>query len=93
MPVSLPGDGTTVVFTSPDLPSIVMADPVPDTVSLVPVAGPKGDKGDPGSLDDLAVVQNMIDASVSSHINDPEPHPAYDVDMPSLVLLFENGLL
>lgn len=27
-----------------------------------------------------------------NHINDPAPHKAYDVDMPSLSLLFQNGI-
>ena len=30
--------------------------------------------------------------ALDSHINDPEPHPAYDEDIPSLSLIFENGL-
>jgi hypothetical protein len=36
-------------------------------------------------------VQQMIDASVTTHVNDTSPHPAYD-DIPSLTVLFENGL-
>lgn len=31
-----------------------------------------------------------IDAVMSSHINDPTPHPAYD-DGPSLILLYQNA--
>lgn len=30
---------------------------------------------------------------LNSHINAPEPHPAYDSDIPPLTLLFENGLI
>lgn len=41
--------------------------------------------GDPGAI------QEMIDTSVSTHVQTAEPHPAYD-DMPSLTILFENGL-
>lgn len=37
-------------------------------------------------------IQAMIDDTIGVHVNDTTPHPAYD-DMPSLVLLFENGLV
>ena len=32
-------------------------------------------------------------AALQAHIDDPEPHPAYDIDMPTLKLYFENGLV
>jgi hypothetical protein len=35
--------------------------------------------------------QHMLD-SLDEHVNSETPHPAYD-DMPSLELLFENGLI
>ena len=38
-------------------------------------------------------IQELIDASISEHANDPEPHKAYDIDMPSLKVIFENGLV
>ena len=44
--------------------------------------GPPGPEGPPG--------EGAVD--IANHINDPTPHPAYD-DIPSLVLLFENGLI
>lgn len=28
-----------------------------------------------------------------AHIADPQPHPAYDLDMPDLTVLFENRLI
>lgn len=31
-------------------------------------------------------------AAFQSHINHPTPHKAYDVDMPDLSLIFENGI-
>lgn len=37
-------------------------------------------------------IQELIDTSVSAHVNDATPHPFYD-DVPSLSLLFENGLV
>jgi len=72
-------------------PVVVTPPGVTGTV-LVPVAGPRGPKGDPGSVDDLEAIQELIDDSVTVHVLDPDPHPAYD-DGPSLVLLFENGLI
>lgn len=71
----------TTFKIKPNLPAVLVA----------PLRGRKGDKGDPGSLDDLTTVQEMIDETVEVHVNEPEPHPAYD-DLPSLVLLFENGI-
>lgn len=46
--------------------------------------------GVPGG--DLELVQELIDESVTAHEVDTTPHPAYD-DLPSLRLLFENGLV
>lgn len=31
-------------------------------------------------------------SAIATHVIDPEPHPAYD-DIPSLTLLFENGIV
>lgn len=67
--------------------------PLPDArVLLVPVRGPQGPPGPPGDLDDLEAVQGLIDDTVEVHVQAVEPHPAYD-DLPSLRLLFENGLI
>lgn len=52
--------------------------PVADVDGVAVIVGPRGPAGD-GALD------------LDEHINDPSPHPAYD-DIPSLVVLFENGL-
>lgn len=41
---------------------------------------------------DLTVVQGLIDGSLDAHIQDEAPHPAYE-DLPSLTILFENGLV
>lgn len=56
-------------------------------------AGPQGDAGDPEHVGAAvtAYMQEHSDAVLAPHVNDPEPHPAYD-DIPSLTLLFENGL-
>ena len=36
--------------------------------------------------------ESYVDDSIDTHVNTGEPHPSYD-DMPSLTLLFENGLV
>ena len=41
---------------------------------------------------DAEKVAAIVEPIMTAHINAPEPHPAYD-DMPSLTLLFENGLI
>jgi hypothetical protein len=45
----------------------------------------------PGVVPAVAI-QEMIDTTVQEHVLDPAPHPAYDT-IPSLRLLFENGLV
>ncbi len=37
-------------------------------------------------------IKRYVEEEVSAHVADPTPHPAYD-DLPSLRLLFENGLI
>jgi hypothetical protein len=41
---------------------------------------------------DPDAVQDLIDTSLDAHIQDARPHPVYD-DLPSLSLIFENGLI
>jgi hypothetical protein len=41
----------------------------------------------------LADVQQIVDEALGEHIDDPEPHRAYDIDMPDLVVLYENHLI
>jgi len=89
------GPGTEVRVEPPALFSVSVAPPDPSPVGsvVVPVAGPTGPQGTPGApADDLGVIQTMIDGTVQTHVSTPEPHPAYD-DLPSLQLLFENGLV
>lgn len=54
-------------------------------------------KGIQDTVADLETQISNIDpgstASLTAHINSPTPHPAYDVDIPSLSLIFENGLV
>lgn len=41
---------------------------------------------------DPEIVNGAVADAMAGHVDDPTPHPAYDVDMPSLVVLLENGL-
>lgn len=84
--------GSRVAVAPPVLPPVVAAPPPSSAAVLVPVAGPPGPKGDPGDLEDLSVVQELIDTTVAAHRQSAQPHPAYD-DIPSLTLIFENGLI
>lgn len=54
--------------------------------------GPPGPPGDASGAVGEPRVAELISDAVGGHIVDTEPHPAYD-DMPSLVLIFENGLI
>jgi hypothetical protein len=86
------GAGVRVRVAPPVLPRIEVARPSPNAAVLVPVAGPRGPKGDPAPSQDLDVFRELVDTAVTVHVLDPEPHPAYD-DGPSLTILFENGLI
>ena len=56
--------------------------------------GPRGDAGDPEQVGAAvtAYITKHSDTLLAPHVSDPTPHPAYD-DLPSLTLLFENGLI
>jgi hypothetical protein len=41
---------------------------------------------------DLEAVTELIGDAVAEHVASPTPHPQYD-DIPSLKILFENGLI
>ncbi len=88
--VSAPAE---IILEPPDVTEIVLA-----TLGEQGPPGPQGEPGTPGTPGqdgqdaDLDVVRAEIDSAVDIHIDDPEPHPAYD-DMQSLQLTFENALL
>lgn len=63
---------------------VIEAEP---TVTPVYVPGSGGSTGI-----DPVTVQVMINDSVAEHVQAAQPHPYYD-DLPSLTLLFENGLV
>lgn len=53
----------------------------------------------PISAEALLHMETQYDESIATmatvfqaHINNPTPHAAYDVDLPDLTLLFENGI-
>lgn len=39
------------------------------------------------------VTEERLNFVLDQHINDPEPHPAYDQQIPNLTLLFENQIV
>lgn len=41
-------------------------------------------------LASLVAGDGALAAAINDHVEDPEPHPAYDRDMPDLAVLFEN---
>jgi hypothetical protein len=70
--------GVTVTVDRPQL-TISMAPPAGPNILVLPKAGPQGPPG-------------AGTAELEAHINSPTPHPAYDTDMQSLSVVFENGL-
>lgn len=44
-------------------------------------------------LPEAAVTQEDLDDALEDHRNEELPHKAYDEDIPSLTLIFENGLV
>lgn len=106
MPITL--SSVEVVIDPPQVPTVVSPAPS-NSLTVVPIAGgagargPKGDQGDqgdpgdpgpegpPGGLSE-AEVTVIAETSTLNHELDATPHPAYD-DLPSLSLMFENGLI
>lgn len=74
------------------LPGTIGVVPPDATVMLVPVQGPQGEPGSVVGGISPEAAQELIDTNIDVHVNDTTPHPAYD-DTPSLVLLFNNGLV
>jgi hypothetical protein len=75
-----------VIVVEPDSAIIVVTDTLSPTVVEVNTAipGPPGPRGPAGDAND--------GGALADHIIDDTPHPKYD-DLPSLTLLFENGLV
>jgi len=79
--VQLGGVDTIVRMGDVVVPSVRVS---PSSYGTIQVQG--GVPGPPGANGASA------DGAVALHIADTTPHPAYD-DLPSMVLLFENGLV
>jgi hypothetical protein len=99
-----PGDASTVEIVGSGDGVISVPTPVGDPalaarVGALEVSDAEQDdrllalelSGGGGGIDPDAV-QELIDDTVAVHVAAPEPHPAYD-DIPSLTLLFQNGLV
>lgn len=39
------------------------------------------------------VSPGVLESAITAHADSPEPHKAYDIDMPTLSLIFKNGLV
>lgn len=89
-------DGATVVVEQPDVPVAITPPPDGgDAVTAVPVPGPQGP---PSQLTESDLARVIAETTIATstglvnHVLDAAPHPAYD-DLPSLRLLYENGLV
>lgn len=86
-------DTITAVPLPPAAPAVAAPPPAPAAAIVVPVPGVRGPQGNPGpSGSSPEALADTINAFLEAHRNEPMPHKAYDLDMPSLDLLFENGL-
>lgn len=81
-----------IEIDTPDVPTAVY---VPGTVreDLAPLTARVAalEEAAGGGLGPDAA-QDLIDTAVAAHAQSSEPHPAYD-NLPSLSLIFENGLV
>lgn len=70
--------------------SVPVDEPIVVTIEL----GPPGPQGDPGrdGIGADGVTAEQLAAALQTHVEAPEPHPAYD-SAPDFALIFENGLI
>lgn len=81
----------TIDVALPIVPQIAVLEPPDEAVVVIPLAGPPGEQGEPGGPGEQGEPGPPgSEASITEHIEDPSPHPAYD-EGPSLVLLYENA--
>ena len=85
--VIVTGDSPEVQVLVTEPPEQVEASTVTESVVEVATPGPIGPPGPEGPVGPAGDVVGLED-----HIQDVTPHPTYD-DIPSLTLLFENGLI
>jgi len=77
-------NGITVEVEIPPVVTVTVVHPSIPVFSIPALPGPRG----PAGLD----TGGYIDLAMTTHIQAPTPHPAYD-DTPDLTLLFLNGLI
>lgn len=79
--VHINNEDITMEVSETSFGTVVVTDTA--TAMITVEGGVPGPQGNPGvDADDLMVL----------HLIDPTPHPVYD-DMPSLVIIFENGIV
>lgn len=80
--VGLPGRGVQAIddVDGDGVATITYSDGTTQDLPL-PAGGPGG-----------GVTATWVAQQITAHVADPTPHPAYDVAMPSLKLLFENAI-
>jgi hypothetical protein len=62
------------------------------TFTVVPIKGDPGPQGPQGEVGPQGPAGESGTVALETHIDSATPHPVYD-DLPSLNLLFENGLI
>lgn len=82
-------DCNVIEVEQPTAPAFTAVLPSQPDVLVLPVPGPAG-IGAPGPPGPTGPAGDA--AAITTHITDPTPHPTYD-DLPSLALIFENGLI
>lgn len=74
-------------------PEVSAPPPAPAAAVVLPMPGIPGPPGPPGpSGSSPEALADTINAFLDAHRNEPTPHAAYDIDMPDLTLILENGL-
>lgn len=94
--VGAPADGSvtehvTEVTAPENQASAEAVAPTTVVVGIPTAVGPPGPAGPPGTPGG-GEGGGVTPADLTAHINSTTPHPHYD-DLPSLALLFENGLV
>jgi hypothetical protein len=72
--------------------SLEVVSPGSAEITLVPIKGDPGPQGPQGEVGPQGPPGESGTEALQSHIESSTPHPVYD-DLPSLNLLFENGLV
>lgn len=77
----------------PEITVVIEDAPAPIEVTVEATAGPVTvELAEVGLVGPIGPPDESTADALATHLIDPTPHPAYD-DLPSLTLLFENGLV